>query len=145
LTLGPLKLPSGDNCAERVKVHWAEDESGWTRMKYRGIEYTVVQGIARQVWKWSVSVADLVITGRAATPSDAVTNAERAIDRALAPKKRRLVTSDIPRGKYIGEAVDPPKDERSFSSNARRAVRGSIAAISEWCLTMREPHPDREH
>ena len=90
-------------------------------MKYRGIEYTVVQGIARQVWKWSVSVAGVVINGRAKTRSDAVTNAERAIDRALAPKKRRLVTSDIPRGKYIGEAV---------------AV-GSIAAISEWCSTMR--------
>jgi hypothetical protein len=24
-------------------------------MKYRGIEHTVVQGIGRQLWKWSVS------------------------------------------------------------------------------------------
>jgi len=76
-------------------------------MKYRGIEYTVVQGIARQVWKWSVSVAGVVITGRAKTRSDAVTNAERAIDRRLLLKSGDLLRSDIPRGKYIGEAVDP--------------------------------------
>jgi hypothetical protein len=60
-------------------------------MKYRDIEYTVVQGIGRQVWKWSVSVADVVTRGQAATKSEAVSEAERAIDRALAPKKLRLV------------------------------------------------------
>ena len=27
-------------------------------MKYRDIEYTVVQGIGRHLWKWSASVAD---------------------------------------------------------------------------------------
>ena len=114
-------------------------------MKYRGIEYTVVQGIARQVWKWSVSVAGVVINGRAKTRSDAVTNAERAIDRALASKKRRLVTSDIPRGKYIGEAVDPPKDE------AEHFIK--CEACGAWidCRDLgmvfdhegRLPHPDR--
>jgi hypothetical protein len=36
-------------------------------------------------------VAGAVITGQAATKSEAVTEAERAIDRALAPKKLRLV------------------------------------------------------
>ena len=60
-------------------------------MKYRGIEYAVVQGIGRQVWKWSASVAEVVIRGQAATKSEAVAEAERAIDRALAPKKLRLV------------------------------------------------------
>ena len=114
-------------------------------MKYRGIEYTVVQGIARQVWKWSVSVAGVVITGRAKTRSDAVTNAERAIDRALAPKKRRVVPPDIPRGKYIGEAVDPPTDE------AEHFIK--CEACGAWidCRDLgmvfdhegRLPHPDR--
>ncbi len=42
-------------------------------------------------WKWSLSVADVVIRGQAATKSEAVAEAERAIDRALAPKKLRLV------------------------------------------------------
>jgi hypothetical protein len=60
-------------------------------MKYRGIEYAIVQGIGRQVWKWSASVAEVVIRGQAATKSEAVAEAERAIDRALAPKKLRLV------------------------------------------------------
>jgi hypothetical protein len=27
-------------------------------MEYRGIEYTVVQGIERGVWKWSASVSE---------------------------------------------------------------------------------------
>ena len=60
-------------------------------MEYRGIEYTVVQGIERGVWKWSASVAGAVIMGQAATKSEAVAAAEKAIDRALAPKKVRLV------------------------------------------------------
>jgi hypothetical protein len=56
-------------------------------MKYRDIEYTVVQGIERGVWKWSASVAGVVIMGQAAIKSEAVTAAKKAIDRALAAKK----------------------------------------------------------
>ena len=61
-------------------------------MEYRDIEYTVVHGIRRNLWKWSASVAEVVIRGQAATKSEAVAEAERAIDRALAPKKLRLVS-----------------------------------------------------
>ena len=54
----------------------------------------------------------MVVRGQAATRAKAVADAERAIDRAVAPKMRRLVTPDIARGKYIGEAVAlPPMDE----------------------------------
>jgi hypothetical protein len=60
-------------------------------MKYRHIEYTVVQGIERGVWKWSASVDGVVIMGQAAIKSEAVTAAEKAIDRALATKRERLV------------------------------------------------------
>ena len=61
-------------------------------MEYRDIEYTVVQGIGRQhLWKWSASVADVVITGQAHSKSAAVVEVEKAIDRALALKKVRLV------------------------------------------------------
>jgi hypothetical protein len=60
-------------------------------MEYRGVEYTVVQGIARGVWKWSASVAGVVITGQEAIKSEAVAAAEKAIDRTLALKKLRLV------------------------------------------------------
>ena len=59
-------------------------------MEYRDIEYTVVQGIGRHLWKWSASVADVVITGQEHSKSAAVVEAEKAIDRALALKKVRL-------------------------------------------------------
>jgi hypothetical protein len=61
-------------------------------MEYRDIEYTVVQGIGRHTWKWAVSVdASLSAKGQAWSKAEAVAEAERAIDRALAPKKRRLM------------------------------------------------------
>jgi len=60
-------------------------------MKYRDIEYTVIQGIKPGLWKWSASVAGVVIMGQAAVKSEAVAAAEKAIDRALALKKVRLV------------------------------------------------------
>ena len=69
-----------------------EGRSDSTDMKYRDIEYTVVQRIGRQVWKWSVSFdTGVSVSGQAAIKSEAVEKAERAIDRALAPKKLRLV------------------------------------------------------
>jgi len=49
-------------------------------MKYRGIEYSVVQGLGRQVWKWSVSPGDNAsLKGLAAIKSEAVGEAERAV------------------------------------------------------------------
>jgi hypothetical protein len=61
-------------------------------MKYHGIEYTVVQGIGRHLWKWSARVADVVITGQAYSKLAAVVEAQQAIDRELALKKVRLVS-----------------------------------------------------
>jgi hypothetical protein len=66
-------------------------------MKYRDIEYTVVQGIGRHLRKWSVSLdTGVSVGGQAVTKSEAVANAERAIDRALASKKLRLVPKRKP-------------------------------------------------
>ena len=65
-------------------------------MKYRDIEYTVVQGIGRHLWKWSVSLDPKPAKGQAATKSEAVAAAEKAIDRALAAKKVRLVPPGRP-------------------------------------------------
>jgi hypothetical protein len=63
-------------------------------MKYRDIEYTVLQGI--DVWKSTASVSGGVIMGHAVRKSGAVTAAEKAIDRALAlaSKRVRLVLPD---------------------------------------------------
>jgi hypothetical protein len=63
-------------------------------MKYRNIEYTVLQGIERGVWKWTASVAGVVIMGQATIKSKAVAAAEKAIDRALAARKVRLVSPE---------------------------------------------------
>jgi hypothetical protein len=61
-------------------------------MRYREVELSVVQGIGRQLWTWSVSFdSSHSATGQAATKREAVAEAERAIDRALAVKKLRLV------------------------------------------------------
>jgi hypothetical protein len=60
-------------------------------LKYKDVEYAVIQGIDRQLWKWSVSVGDIIVRGQAATKLEAVAGVERAIDRALAPKKLRLI------------------------------------------------------
>jgi hypothetical protein len=68
-----------------------EGRSDCTDMKYRDIEYTVVQGLGRQLWKWGFALETKAVTGQAATKAEAVAEAQRAIDRALAPKKLRLV------------------------------------------------------
>jgi hypothetical protein len=63
-------------------------------MEHRGIEYTVVQNIERGVWKWFTSVAGIVLIGQQANQTEAVTAAEKAIDRALALHKVQLVPPD---------------------------------------------------
>jgi hypothetical protein len=60
-------------------------------MEHRGLEYTLVQGIERGVWKWSASVAGVLVTGQEPSKSAALAAAENAIDRALVQKKVRLV------------------------------------------------------
>ena len=63
-------------------------------MKYRDVEFTVVQGLGRQLWKWSTSPKGIPIQGQAATKTEAIAEAERAIDRALTPKKLKLIRRD---------------------------------------------------
>jgi hypothetical protein len=60
-------------------------------MQYRGIEYVVVEGIGQPMWKWSASAGGAVVTGQAHSKQAAMVAAEKAIDRALAIKKVRLV------------------------------------------------------
>ena len=67
------------------------ESAGRLEMRYRDVEYTVVQGIGRQLWKWGLVLNGKCLTGQAATKPQAVAEAERAIDRALAPRKLKLV------------------------------------------------------
>jgi hypothetical protein len=59
--------------------------------EYRQIEYTLAQGVGGHLWKWSAFIAGQVIEGQAHTKAAAVAAAEKAIERALAVKKVRLV------------------------------------------------------
>jgi hypothetical protein len=59
-------------------------------MEYRGIEYSVVQGIERGVWKWSVNLDKSNIkSGQADSKRAAIIAVWRLIDKTL--KKLRLV------------------------------------------------------
>jgi hypothetical protein len=60
-------------------------------VEYRGIEYAVVEGIGRHMWKWSAFVGGAIVTGQAHSKQAAIVAAEKAIDRALAVQKVRLV------------------------------------------------------
>jgi hypothetical protein len=52
-------------------------------MLYRGIEYSVVQGIERHLWKWAATVSGTKISGYGSTRHEAIGNAEKAIERAI--------------------------------------------------------------
>jgi hypothetical protein len=59
-------------------------------MEYRGKQFRVILGIDSQ-WKWSVDgIEGFTKSGKALSHTDGVKAAERAIDKALAPKKQRL-------------------------------------------------------
>ena len=61
-------------------------------MEYRGIEYTVVQGVERGKWCWTVSLGDNISkSGQAIGKEKAVDQATHAINRALAVQKVQLV------------------------------------------------------
>jgi hypothetical protein len=64
---------------------------GLPNMKYRGIEYGIVEGAGGHMWGWSTLIGGAVKTGRAHSKQAATVAAEKAIDRALALKKVRLV------------------------------------------------------
>ncbi len=64
-------------------------------MRYRGVDYIIVQGLGRQLWKWSLSLGEISLKGQAATKAEAVADAERAIERALSPKKLRLIRTGV--------------------------------------------------
>ena len=60
-------------------------------MKYRDVEYSIVQSVERGKWMWSLSLdTNIKTSGQANNKPAAVIAAERAIDRALGPKKHRL-------------------------------------------------------
>jgi hypothetical protein len=58
-------------------------------MEYRGKQYSVILTIGGK-WKWSAEIEGQYRSGMAISRPVGVKLAERAIDKALAPKKKRL-------------------------------------------------------
>jgi hypothetical protein len=68
------------------------DSDNLKGMEYRGVEYTIVQGIERGTWRWTVSLGNSVSkSGKVIGKPEAVAQATRVIDRALASKRARIV------------------------------------------------------
>jgi hypothetical protein len=61
-------------------------------MEYRGKHYTIVQGIGPDSWKWSVYLDEKSIkSGESKTRVSAKTSAVWLIDKALSPKKAKMI------------------------------------------------------
>ena len=58
-------------------------------MEYRGKEYSVILTIGGK-WKWSAEIEGQYRSGMAVSRPACVKLAERAIDKTLAPNKKRL-------------------------------------------------------
>jgi hypothetical protein len=57
-------------------------------MEHRGKNYTIVQGVERDTWKWTVELDEKTVkSGEAKTRASAATNAVWAINKALGSKK----------------------------------------------------------
>ena len=46
-------------------------------MLFSGIEYSVVQGIERRLWKWAATVSGIEISGDGSTRDEAIEKAKR--------------------------------------------------------------------
>ena len=64
-------------------------------MRYRDVDYTLVQGQGGQLWKWSFALHNKPHTGEAGTKAEAVFQAERAIDRALVFGKLGVIRREL--------------------------------------------------
>jgi hypothetical protein len=63
-------------------------------MLYRGIEYSVVKGIERHLWKWAATVSGTKISGYGSTRDEAVSDAKKAIERAIQKQRSGSAASE---------------------------------------------------
>jgi hypothetical protein len=57
-------------------------------MQYRGIEFSIAQGLDLRAWKWTSSLDQKTRTVSATSRQDAMKAVHGLIDKALAPKKQ---------------------------------------------------------
>jgi len=59
-------------------------------MDYRGVEFTIVQGIERRKWRWTAAIPEVgTRSGLADSKAEAAAQARRAITWLLAAQKRQ--------------------------------------------------------
>jgi len=63
-------------------------------MEYRGVEYRIIQGIKRGLWRWSADTEAGTRVGTSDTRDRAVSAAKRTIDRFLDSTKRKDAAQD---------------------------------------------------
>jgi hypothetical protein len=85
--LRPRTIPLGIDAGNGRQAHGSVKVQA---MEHRGKQYSVVQGLDT-MWKWSVpSLVGQTKSGKAVNHAAGAKAAQRAIDKALAPKKERL-------------------------------------------------------
>jgi len=52
-------------------------------MEHRGFEFSVVQALGRNLWRWYLTINGAWLSGEAQTQQAAVAEAQKAIDRAI--------------------------------------------------------------
>jgi hypothetical protein len=80
-TIG-LPTDAGSQAARCGSQLRGDGDAGWDSMKYRGIEYRVVQTIDGG-FRWSVQISDRESVGTQLRRADAIHRAERFIDEAI--------------------------------------------------------------
>jgi hypothetical protein len=62
-------------------------------MRYRGLEYTIVQGVERGTWRWTVTLSDgQTKSGTMRGRLETLYHVERTIIRAIASEKAQPIS-----------------------------------------------------
>src|SRR5450759_3314855 len=78
--VGVIVERSGIGSRRRTMARWVNkhDSDNLKSMNHRGIEYTIVQGIGRDTWRWTVLLGNNIYkSGQAMGKPEAVGNATR--------------------------------------------------------------------
>ena len=93
-----VPLPQNYYCANDLLLR-PLNRRARSEMEYRGKQYTVVQGIGRDSWRWTVHLDEKTIkSGQATSRTAAMNSVVWLIDKALEPKK---VNPDPPSGELF--------------------------------------------
>jgi hypothetical protein len=98
-------------------------------MRYRDVDYTIVQGQGRQLWKWGFAVHNEPHTGEARNEAQAVSEAERDRPRVVSENCEWFDRSPNANRGWPDAICEPP----SVNSHLKRAGNlQSLASEARW-------------